>query len=166
MEEGVWVVGESIRDTWGGSLNYIHMVAAIGSGSRTKVESTGRVVVPGESNKGGLVDIAQLASRENGMGSKIVGHVVEAMVGRLGRVGVPGLEMVEGEFNKWEKLAPEVERKGNVNGSEGSNNVIFRSADISFGKVGSMVVGGNVLDSTGRGRRTEESAGFRGGFVV
>ena len=53
-----------------------------------------------------------------------------------------------------------------MEGGKGGNDVVFGSADVAFGKVGSMVIGGNVLDSTGRGTRAEESTGFRGGFVV
>ena len=142
------------------------MMTSVGSASRTKVKNTGRAVVPGQSNKGGFMDVAQLASRENGMSSKIEGHVVEAMVGRHGRVGVPRLEMIECEFDEGEKLAPQVEGKSDVNGREGGNNMIFGCADVAFSKVSSMVVGRNVLDSTGRGTRTEKGSGFGRGFVV
>ena len=67
------------------------MVAAIGGNSRANVESTGRMFAPGRTGEWGFVSITELASRVNGMCTKIKWETIEAVMGRDGRVGMPRL---------------------------------------------------------------------------
>ena len=52
------------------------MMTAIGSVSRANIECARGVVVPSLAGKGGLMCVAELASRENGMGVEVEGEVV------------------------------------------------------------------------------------------
>ena len=66
----------------------------------------------------------------------------------------------------WEEFIPHIEGESDVYSSKGGNNVVFGCADISFCEVGTMVVGGNKLNYTGRGTGFEEVAYRLGRFIV
>ena len=54
--------------------------------------------VPCFADKGGVVNIAELAGGKDGMGGKVVRHVVKTMVGGDRGIGVPGLKVIESEL--------------------------------------------------------------------
>ena len=142
------------------------MVTAVGGDGWTDVEGTGGVGVPGKACEWGFVYIAQLTSGEDGVCSEVKGEVCEAVIGGDGWVGVPRLEVVECELHEGEEGIPQVERGGDVEGSYGGDDVIFRSAYVSFSKVSTVVVRGYVLDYTWGSACAEECADFGGGFIV
>ena len=114
MEEGVWVLGEGVGYSHGCCLDDIDVVTSIRCHRRANVKGTGGVGVPCFADKGGVVNIAELAGGKNGVGSKVVRHVVEAVVGGDSGIGVPGLEVIEGELDKGKELAPKFKGEGDV----------------------------------------------------
>ena len=102
VEEGIREVGEGVRDTHSSSFDDMYVVTAVRGDSRADIESARRVVVPGEAFDGGIVYVAELASREDGVCREIVREVGEAVVSRDGWVWVPRLKVIEGDFYKGE----------------------------------------------------------------
>jgi hypothetical protein len=114
VEEGIGEMWESIRDAHSSSFNNIDVVAAVGSDSRSDVEGTGRVVIPSETCEGGLMNVAELASWEYGVGREVVWEMGEAVISGEGRVRVPRLQVVEGDFDKRKEGVPHIEGEGDV----------------------------------------------------
>jgi hypothetical protein len=108
----------------------------------------------------------KLAGGVEGVGEEVDGGAVEAGVGRAEGVGVPRAKVVERQLGMGEEEVPEVGGEVDVNGSEEGDEVVFEDADGAFSGVGTVVVGGNVLDFGGDGGGLEELGEEGGVFIV
>ena len=80
------------------------------------------------------------------MGREVEGIAIHTGTGGLGGVQVPPAHTVKGELNGRKEEMPKVGREGNMASSEGGNEVIFTGTDRPFGRVGSMIPRGDILD--------------------
>jgi hypothetical protein len=78
------------------------------------------------------------------VGGKIKGEAVEAGPGRESGVRGVGAEIVEGELSVGKKFVPEVGGKVRMARGEDGDKVVFGSAEVAFGKVGAVIVGGGT----------------------
>ena len=114
VEQGVREVVQSVRYTHRGSGSNVYVVTAVVRECRSNVKGTEGVAVPGFACKGSNMRVAELASRVNGVGTKVTGFAEKAMVGRCRVVKLGGLEVVQGEFNEGEESVPEIKGEGDV----------------------------------------------------
>ena len=78
---------------------------------------------------------------------------------------MPGAEVVKGKLSVGEEMVPEVEGEVDVECREDGTEVVFKGSNMPFGGVGSMVSGGDILDTGGRGEGLEEG-GEQGGALI
>ena len=100
------------------------------------------------------------------MGIEIKGEAVKAVVGGDGGIRAPREEVIESELDGWKKLIPKVEGELKMDGGEGCDDVVLRGAYRALREVGTVVVGGNVVDGRGGGAGAKESSDVSGGLVV
>ena len=62
------------------------------------------------------MDNNKLTGGVDGVRGEVEGSGVEAMPGRQGRVGYPGTDSVEGEFDVGEQVRPAIRREGDMTG--------------------------------------------------
>ena len=89
---------------------------------------------------------------------------VGAVVGRDGWVGCEGSEGVDGDFKLGDKFVPFGERKFGICPTQCCYHVIFRRSPSTFGAIGAMVVGRNVLDNVHV--LVQVDIKFMGGLIV
>ena len=164
VEKGKGKVVEGVGDTVTAGGDDIYVVAAVVIKGGAKVESPFAMGGPGGAGIGGVKSHDQLARGVDWVGGKIKGEAVEAGPGRESGVRGVGAEIVEGELSVGKKFVPEVGGKVRMARGEDGDKVVFGSAEVAFGKVGAVIVGGDVLDRevlTGK-----ELTEGEGGFVV
>ena len=81
------------------------------------------------------------------MGVKVKREATKAVMGRGRWIRVPWLEVVECELDVGDKAIPQVKRKSNMNRCKGGDDVVLRRANMPFGKIRTVVVWGDKLDS-------------------
>ena len=101
---------------------------------------------PGRTDRGRVKGITQLTNRMDGVGVKVKGKAIQAVVSGDRRVRVPGLEVVECELDMGDEAIPQVKRKGNVSRCKGGDDVILRRTNVPFGKIRTMIVRRHKLD--------------------
>ena len=139
--------------------------AVVGEGG-AEVKSPLAVGSPRGAVVGGVVGNDELAGGVEGVGGEVNGGAEKTSMGREGRVGKPGTKVVEGQLGMGEEEVPKVRGEVDVDGSKDGNEVVFERAYSTFSRVSTVVVGGNILDTGGGGKRLEESGEEGGGLVV
>ena len=76
------------------------------------------------------------------------------------------MEVVECELDVGDKAIPQVKRKGDMNRCKGGDNVILRRANVPFGKIRTVIIGGDKLSSYIYRRAGKIRPKGRGSFVV
>jgi hypothetical protein len=84
------------------------------------------------------------------------------VISTKGRIRVPRLEVVEGEFYVWYKFIPHIGREGDVNSGKSSNDVVLRCANVTLSKISTVIVRGDKLYYTGGSTGLEKVADWLG----
>ena len=108
----------------------------------------------------------ELAGRVEGVGGEVDGVAEKTSVSGEGGIWKPRAKMIEGQLSVEEDEIPEVRAEVDVYRREDRNEVVFERAYSTFSRVSTVVVGGNILDTGGGGKRLEESGEEGGGLVV
>ena len=124
-EEGIGKVGEGLADTRETSGREEDIKAAIIVGGGGEIETASAMLGPRLAGEGRVKGDDKLARGVDGMGGKVVGGTMKAMVGRERRVERPMAEMVEGKLGLWEQVVPPVRGEGDVGGREDRDKMVF-----------------------------------------
>ena len=124
-EEGIGKVGEGLADTRETSGREEDIEAAIVVGGGGEIKAASAMLGPRLAGEGRIKGDDKLARGVNGMGGKVVGGTMKAMVGRERRVEGPRAEMVEGKLGLWEQVVPPVRGEGDVGGREDRDKMVF-----------------------------------------
>ena len=137
----------------------------VGEG-RAEVIASGTMGSPGWAVAGGVMGDDKLARGVEGMAEEIDRGAEEAGVGGEGGVSFPRGKVIEGEFSVGEKEVPLRKGEVNVYGGEDGDEVVFERANVPFGDIRTVVLGGNILDKGAGIEGVEELGEVGGGFVV
>ena len=124
-EEGIGKVGEGLADTRETSGREEDIEAAIVVGGGGEIKAASAMLGPRLAGEGRIKGDDKLARGVNGMGGKVVGGTMKAMIGRERRVEGPRAEMVEGKLGLWEQVVPPVRGEGDVGGREDRDKMVF-----------------------------------------
>ena len=166
MEQRVGEMAKRVAHTGGTRVYDVDgRTAVVGEGG-AEVKSPLAMGSPRGAVVGGVVGNDELAGGVEWVGGEVDGGAEKTSIGREGRVGKPGTKVVEGQLGMGEEEVPEVRGEVDVDGSKDGNEVVFERAYSTFSRVSTVVVGGNILDTGGGGKRLEESGEEGGGLVV
>ena len=146
VEQWVREMKQGVGYTHSRGGSNIDMVAAAMSESRSNVESTEGVAVPRLADQWCDMSVAELASRVDGVSTKVTGFAIQAMVSRDRAIRLGGLQVVKSQFNERDETVPKVQGESNMNRSEGRNNMVFGGSDMALGRVSTMIIGWNELN--------------------
>ena len=137
----------------------------VGEGG-AEVIASGTVFGPGGAVVRGVMGDNKLARGVKGMAEEVDGGAEEASVGREGGVRFPRGKVIEGEFSVGEEAVPFRQGEVDVDGGKDGDEVVFERANVPFGNIRTVVVGGNKLDIGAGNEGVEELGEVGGGFVV
>ena len=124
-EDGIRIVREGLANARETSGREEDIEAAIVVGGGGEIEAASAMLGPRLAGEGRIKGNDKLARGVNGMGGKVVGGTMKAMVGRERRVERPRAEMVEGKLGLWEQVVPPVRGEGDVGDREDSDEMVF-----------------------------------------
>ena len=108
----------------------------------------------------------KLARGMNGVAEEVNRGAEEASAGGEGGIRFPRGKMIEGEFSVGEQAVPFRHGEVDVDGREDSNEMVFERANVPFGNIRTVVLGGNTLNVGAGHEGVEELGEVGGGFVV
>ena len=139
--------------------------AMVGEGG-AEVIASGPVFGPGGAIVGGVMGDNKLARGVDGVAEEIDGGAEEASVGGEGRIRFPRGKMIKGKFSVGEEAVPFRHGEVDVDGGKDGDEVVFERANVPFGNIRTVVMGGNKLNIGFGNEGVEELGEVSGGFVV
>jgi len=166
VEERAWKGVEGVTRAGGLGVGDEDVGTTVVGEGRAEVIASGTMGSPGWAVAGGVMGDNKLARGVERMAEEVDGGAEEASVGREGGIRFPRGKMIKGKFSVGEEAVPFRQGEVDVDGGKDGDKMVFERANVPFGDIRTVVLGGNMLDKGAGIEGVEELSEVGGGFVV